>query len=184
MCCRWATACSITPASICWRPSPQAPRIWPPCRPAQRTTSPLPRLLKAARSFPLPTALWKCAAWTRPFTARSSPSTPVPRAWWRAWSRIIWASCCLTISKKSALVRWSPAAASVRASRWATASWVASSALWATPSTAKAPSSPWATTPLRSRPPAFWSARAWIPRCTPAFWPSTPCSPSAAASVS
>ena len=49
---------------------------------------------------------------------------------------------------------------------------------------ARAPSNPWATTPLRSRPPAFWNARAWIPRSTPASWPSTPCSPLAAVSVS
>lgn len=38
--------------------------------------------------------------------------------------------------------------------------------------------------PSRSRPPAFWSARAWTPRFTPASLPSTPCSPSAAVSVS
>ncbi len=38
--------------------------------------------------------------------------------------------------------------------------------------------------PIEKQAPAFWSARAWIPRCTPASSPSTPCSPSAAASVS
>ena len=48
----------------------------------------------------------------------------------------------------------------------------------------KGPIEPKATTPLRSRHPVFWSARAWTPRCTPVFWPSTPCSPSAAVSVS
>ena len=55
---------------------------------------------------------------------------------------------------------------------------------WASPSTARVPSKPLVTTPSRSRPPAFWSARAWTPRCTPAFCPSTRCSPSAVASVS
>ncbi len=55
---------------------------------------------------------------------------------------------------------------------------------WASPSTARVPSKPLVTTPLRSRLPAFWSARAWTPRCTPAFCPSTRCSPSAVASVS
>ena len=38
--------------------------------------------------------------------------------------------------------------------------------------------------PIEKQAPAFWSARAWTPRCTPAFCPSTRCSPSAAASVS
>ena len=79
---------------------------------------------------------------------------------------------------------WSPAAASARASRWAKSSWAVSSTRWASPSTARAPSRQRVTTPSRSRPPAFWSARAWIPRFTPASSPSTPCSPSAAVSVS
>ena len=48
----------------------------------------------------------------------------------------------------------------------------------------KALSRLWATTPSRSRPPASSSARAWTPRSTPASSPSTPCPPSAAASVS
>ena len=69
-------------------------------------------------------------------------------------------------------------------SRWAMLFWGVSSARWASPSTAKAPLRLRVTTPLRSRHPVFWSARAWTPRCTPVFWPSTPCSPSAAASVS
>ena len=63
-------------------------------------------------------------------------------------------------------------------------SWAASSTRWASPSTARVPSKPLVTTPSRSRLPAFWSARAWTPRCTPAFCPSTRCSPSAVASVS
>ena len=49
---------------------------------------------------------------------------------------------------------------------------------------ARAPLKLWATTPSKSRPPAFWSVRAWIPRSTPASSLSIPCSPSAAASVS
>lgn len=55
---------------------------------------------------------------------------------------------------------------------------------WASPSMARAPLKLWATTPSKSRPPAFWSVRAWIPRSTPASSPSIPCSPSAAVSVS
>ena len=55
---------------------------------------------------------------------------------------------------------------------------------WASPSTAKAPSRLWATTPSRSRLPASSSARAWTRRSTPASSPSTPCSPLAAVSVS
>ena len=54
----------------------------------------------------------------------------------------------------------------------------------ASPSTARDPLRQRATTPSRSRPPASWSVRVWTPRCTPASWPSTPCSPSAAVSVS
>ena len=77
-----------------------------------------------------------------------------------------------------------PAAASAPVSRWAMLFWAVSSARWASPLTAKAPSRPRATTPLRSRPPVFWSARAWTPRCTPVFWLSIPCSPSAAVSAS
>ena len=71
-----------------------------------------------------------------------------------------------------------------RVSPSAKLSWAASSTRWASPSTARVPSKPLVTTPSRSRPPAFWSARAWTPRCTPAFCPSTRCSPSAVASVS
>ena len=48
-------------------------------------------------------------------------------------------------------------------------SWAASSTRWASLSTARVPSKPLVTTPSRSRPPASWSARAWTPRCTPAF---------------
>jgi len=79
---------------------------------------------------------------------------------------------------------WPPAAAGAPVSRWAMLFWVVLSARWASPSMAKAPLRLRATTPLRSRHPVFWSARAWTPRCTPVFWPSTPCSPSAAVSVS
>ena len=63
------------------------------------------------------------------------------------------------------------------------ASWAVSSARWASPLMARAPLKLWATTPSKSRPPAFWSVRAWIPRSTPASSLSIPCSPSAAASV-
>ena len=61
---------------------------------------------------------------------------------------------------------------------------IATDARWASLLTAKVLSKLWATTPLKSRRPAFWSVRAWTPRCTPVFWPSTLCSPSAAVSVS
>ncbi len=64
------------------------------------------------------------------------------------------------------------------------ASLAVSSARWASPSTARAPLRLWATTPSKSRPPAFWSVRAWIRRSTPASSPSIPCSPLAAVSVS
>ena len=32
--------------------------------------------------------------------------TTVQRAWWKAWSPIIWASCCLTRSRKWAWALW------------------------------------------------------------------------------
>ena len=71
-----------------------------------QATSPLPRLLRAVRSFPPPTALWMSRAWTRPFTARSLPLTPVQRVWWKVWNPIIWVSCCSTISRRWAWVLW------------------------------------------------------------------------------
>ena len=37
---------------------------------------------------------------------RSLPLTTVQRAWWKAWSPIIWASCCLTRSRKWAWALW------------------------------------------------------------------------------
>ena len=62
-------------------------------------------------SSPPPTASWKWKAWTAPSTARSSPSRMAPRAWWRASSRAVRASCSSTALRPLASAPWSPAAA-------------------------------------------------------------------------
>ena len=101
MSCRSATGCSITPAVTLDTMMAGKPDL---ATLKTRIEDYKPAETSAEGGVVISSAdgIVQVEGWTAPCTARSSPLRTVPRAWWKAWSRAVSASCCSTVPSPSA----------------------------------------------------------------------------------